>query len=1666
MEKKRSFLGFLASLFVVFFMANAFAAGYTCNDKKQYTSCNTNYYLNKSGVGNACLLCSSASNTTSTETKTRTCTDAEKTALHATACSTTSCQKRCNGNFTAGTGGTTVGTGTCSGCSSYADCTPRDPVATACITEYFFNDSQDVCDPCSGQRNYDELGRTTITGGTRIQTCTGYHTGGAGGTSGSEACTGCSASTYSCSCNSGYHVVGSGSSCTCAPNTIDLTCNPGFYVKKGTTTCSAECPVNKWCAGGKQTINSSGATADTGISGSCPSGFSAPVKSTSYTACFTSCVQTCSGEAPCTYANAKCLYDTSYEYTGIRKCQNAACTTTTSCSASGTCPVSSFVCNACYKKNAGGTGCIAETYTLTYQPGGGSGSVQSQLIQFQSTFTTKPSNTFTRGGYNFSSWGGSYPNANSTYTYTKCGNTTLTAQWTACNASNTAGACNCSSTQHPTGSGCANCSVSCSSVSGFTLGTYNVCNSQTDSICYRNCTTADVAGSATVSGTVTKGGTKTCKADTCDANHCKTTVGTCITKPANGTCNTGGGDPITCNAGYHLNTAKTDCLPNTYNVTYSCGAGTGTAPTANTATYDASYTPKSNTCSRANYAFSGWLVSGTSDTKQGNFIWKYTENKTFTAQWVPTKCPANQYLENAQCKTCPTSHPKSVEGNNNSINDCYKDCNASCTSPSSCPANSSGCTFDTTVKKPGTQKYNSSSCVINTGVNSACPVKTLACNRNYYTNDQVCSACTSLGNGQWNTSLSSNNSGPEGCYATCKKPCTPIQCPAHSTCTHGNEEKIGGIYYPSSECNVENFSCSVSITPDPGYEGCDDGVCDPIVAEITLNHEGGTSTVSKIYQKYSVGYSLTNFGATVTKIPVPTRATWGFNGYFTAATGGEKIVDANGNIIAANTKFLQKQNNTIYAQWTRLTRNCVVGKAYDGTNDVNCPAGKYCPGTGTAVIGTAGCATQCPADAAGGTVTSDVNSSVVTACRTVRSNQVLDDQTGRGDQTCGYNTSKSDYSASCTIKVTACNAGYYRVNASDTDCTAVGVGYYSAASQLTRTACPNGGTTAETNAATVQRCFKTGLDYAAVYGAGTQRCYYSNGEGAAAIYNRDCDTKTITSCRGGYWLDADVTMIDCSPVGYDYYSETDDVERHACEGGGKTNGTITSSPLSCFKDSETYVSAHGGGYRTCYYTSGTGDNALYETSCETPTLTYCGGGYYANIVLNRDDCIEVGYGFYSPAPTPSHLAESLERTACEEGATTSTPTSVSADACFVCPAGMVCDPITGEEPKTCAELTNGTHPNSDTGNTDVAGCWRDCAVATNAATMKGHDYYGLPSTCEIDNCKAGFTYNATTRTCDLCPEGSFCGGGEGSGDCPEGQNCDAPKSCSDLGDGSWEYSDIGATGPKSCYKKCEQYNLDGGIAVPVADRAYYANQCEFKGFDIDNNPCDIEDGVCVTTSCKPSFEMVNGKCVACNRDHALSYKNTGNCMVATCEPGWHPYGQSCEGDITECSAPNALRAEKQWDYKKNAYGICLIKQCEDGFHISSNACVSDIQDCTVEHGTGEKTWNHTTNTWGECVATYCDPGWTNDPYETNEPTKQCGHCKNKFGIKGELAVSGYSRGCTISACMYQGELYNLENNECNPICDVNGYEDETGTMKWNPATKKCERTCKEGYVMW
>ena len=57
MGKMSRFLRICAVLSAMFFATNVFAAGYTCDNVKQYTSCSAGYYLTGTGVGNSCAKC-------------------------------------------------------------------------------------------------------------------------------------------------------------------------------------------------------------------------------------------------------------------------------------------------------------------------------------------------------------------------------------------------------------------------------------------------------------------------------------------------------------------------------------------------------------------------------------------------------------------------------------------------------------------------------------------------------------------------------------------------------------------------------------------------------------------------------------------------------------------------------------------------------------------------------------------------------------------------------------------------------------------------------------------------------------------------------------------------------------------------------------------------------------------------------------------------------------------------------------------------------------------------------------------------------------------------------------------------------------------------------------------------------------------------------------------------------------------------------------------------------------------------------------------------------------------------------------------------------------------------------------------------------------------------
>ncbi len=872
--------------------------------------------------------------------------------------------------------------------------------------------------------------------------------------------------------------------------------------------------------------------------------------------------------------------------------------------------------------------------------------------------------------------------------------------------------------------------------------------------------------------------------------------------------------------------------------------------------------------------------------------------------------------------------------------------------------------------------------------------------------------------------------------------------------------------------------------------------------KLDSRNAGTVAAPDTVYLKYATGW-FKNAAATdpiIALTTLPSKAAYIFTGFYDRIEGGQQIIDANGKFGTSEAALTMATSSpaTIYARLSAGTVTCTAGTYYTGAGSdcTACKTNYYCEGgTFAADSGDVGGLVKCPDNGK-----SSANSESATQCYKEKLTTYVSDH-GRGTQTCDYDTTTSDYTANCRNRViTSCDAGYWlrdTGNNTNPDCDSVDDGYWSGASTLTQTACygytDGGAVHSKPNAVKVQDCYKEGVAYSATKGSGTQTCYYSVGEDSSAVYGNECYDITINQCNKGYWL-ADSADIDCSVADYNYYSGADEITRTLCPAGGKTRIDTAEAPEQCYKDGQPYTADHGEGYRVCFYTSGTGDNARYDSACETPTMTKCTGGYYYNVERNKMDCIVVGYGYYSTNNT--------ERAQCKPDGTTKTETSTSSADCYTagmtclitngngtqtchynatddaytascttctvtscaegfsqvgnecvnCPAGSVCRDGTQ---KTCAELTNGEYTLSDAGTTDVAMCYRNCALASNAASMSGRDYQGASDTCAIKRCVAGWRLD--NGVCAECPEGSFCGNPD---------NPDAPdiKSCPV----DWPLSAKGAQSQNDCYRKCEEYTVDGGKAVPVSDKVNYPQVCVFNGISDSGNPCNIVDGRCVETSCNGDFEMINGRCEPCNRDHALTYQKTGNCVVASCEMNYHPNGQNCEYDVQECSAPNAVSAEKRWDAKLQAFSVCAIDECEDGFHVSSNACVSDQQPCSVEHGTGIKEWDHTTNQWGKCVATYCDAGYTNDPdlVDSRDASQPCGACRNKFAVDGEIAASSYVRGCEIASCMYQGEMYNLEGNECQPICSVVGYSDKTGTEKWDATRKKCIRTCNAGYTSW
>ena len=92
------------------------------------------------------------------------------------------------------------------------------------------------------------------------------------------------------------------------------------------------------------------------------------------------------------------------------------------------------------------------------------------------------------------------------------------------------------------------------------------------------------------------------------------------------------------------------------------------------------------------------------------------------------------------------------------------------------------------------------------------------------------------------------------------------------------------------------------------------------ICTITLDKVEGTGGLSTVYEAYNTGYYTdseltTQMTTTANAITIPTKTGYAFQGYYTAATGGTKIIDSTGKITSQATAREFSANGTLYAQW-------------------------------------------------------------------------------------------------------------------------------------------------------------------------------------------------------------------------------------------------------------------------------------------------------------------------------------------------------------------------------------------------------------------------------------------------------------------------------------------------------------------------------------------------------------------------------------------------------------------------------------------------------------------------------------------------------------------------------------------------------------------------------
>lgn len=345
-----------------------------------------------------------------------------------------------------------------------------------------------------------------------------------------------------------------------------------------------------------------------------------------------------------------------------------------------------WTCRTGYTENNEHTACVADTYTISFNLNGGTaddGQFPNKTITYWTTLPAISTTAPTKPGYTFMGWydnadysnGVQYYNASdvaSRPVWDKTQSATLYAGWkpgvfaiTLRNETNTA--TNATIYEKYADAWYSNSAATTAITAaplptreGYTFrGYYNAQEPDMSSIgsgsgAVRRITNAETDNLPVATTFVAPANLYAAWAKNCpnlgNTGHCTLIITSAGAVVYNTNCNTGYIES-------NHNTANVTCTAGEYTLTYTCGDGDGTAPSAVGIEYGAPHTFLANTsCAKVGHSFAGWRVAiedpqPANPYQPGNTIssWNYTSGSDIVAQYTP-----NNYTLSYSCGTGAT----------------------------------------------------------------------------------------------------------------------------------------------------------------------------------------------------------------------------------------------------------------------------------------------------------------------------------------------------------------------------------------------------------------------------------------------------------------------------------------------------------------------------------------------------------------------------------------------------------------------------------------------------------------------------------------------------------------------------------------------------------------------------------------------------------------------------------------------------------------------------------------------------------------------------------------------------------------------------------------------------------------------------------------------------